>query len=77
VSFETPTFQFPRLYNVFVYAQDGLRRGPGFLNLEDALRHVGEHSADGLFAIRKPDGHWYRPDGSKSAVFGGKSAQKR
>lgn len=55
-------FPGQRLYDVYIYAPGGVHRGPGFLHLDDALRHVDEHLTEGSFAIMQPDGQWYRTD---------------
>jgi hypothetical protein len=58
------------MYEIWSSAGNGTEAGPRFRFLEDALRYISAHANQASFAIRMPNGCWYRPGrGSASVIF--------
>jgi len=49
-------------YEVWWSKGRGTHTGPRFGKLEDALRYVHHHAGEASFAIRNPQGRWYKWD---------------
>lgn len=50
----------PKLFEVWMSRGEGLKNGPRFGKLVDALNYVGAHLDEASFAIRLPEGGWFR-----------------
>lgn len=58
------------MYQVFYSSEsEGLKPGPRFRLLKDALAHV-DRDEERSYAIRAPDGTWHRDANSGRAIFG-------
>jgi hypothetical protein len=60
------------MYEVWVSEDGHLSRVARFRLVVDALRFVDTHRAERSYAIRQPDGAWYR-DADGHAIFGRRS----
>jgi hypothetical protein len=60
------------MYEVWHSVGNGMQPGPRFRRLCDALRHVLTHLDLASFAVRTPDGRWYR-DRSGRSIFARRS----
>lgn len=55
-------------FEVWVSSGVGMKPGPEFSRLTDALRYVGAHLDEGAFAIRLPNGMWFE-DAEGGIIF--------
>ena len=58
-----------KMYQVWFSEDAEMQPGPRFRLLQDALRYVSRPDHDRSFAIRTPEGSWYRDDTGR-AIFG-------
>lgn len=49
----------PWLFEIWMSSGSGMRPGPKFSKLTDALHHVERHIGEASFAIKLPNGTWF------------------
>ena len=57
------------MYVVWMSRGNGIAPGAKFRRIEDALRYVDERRNTASFAIRMPDGMWYRDVDTARLIF--------
>jgi hypothetical protein len=64
-----------KMYQVWYSEDAAMKPGPRFRLLQDALRYIARPDHERSFAIRTPEGEWYR-DTSGRAIFGRSDAEQ-
>lgn len=63
------------MYEIWRSAGTGTEQGPKFRFLADALRYITLHAHEASFAIRMPNGCWYRPGRESASVIFDRAAR--
>jgi len=57
------------MYEVWASTGHGTHVEARFRLLADAVRHVRDHAGEASFAIRQPDGTWYKRRSDGKSIF--------